>query len=1106
MPLQTVLGRYDAVIFDLDGVVTNTAAVHAQAWKALFDEVLPTLPGGRREPFDPARDYLRYVDGRPRTDGIRTFLAARGIELPETMPEPDAETRTQPTVAGLAERKEELFLELLAARGVMAFPDAVALLVRLRQRGIPIGLVTSSRNSDHVLAAAGATELFDVRVDGRDARRLGLAGKPDPALFWEAARQLGAAPHRTVVIEDATVGVQAARDGCFGLVIGVNRTDQAAALRAAGADLILADLSGADLPPTSVPPRRAGFDRPVGVSADSTPWLLRFDHFDPESEGVREVLCALGNGYWGVRGAAPECDADDVHYPGTYLAGVYNRVRTELGHYSRDDEHMVNAPNWLSLRFRVAGGTWLQPDSAQLIGYRQELDLYRATLTRTLRFRDADGRTLRVITRRFVSQAEPHIAMLDTTFEAEDWSGVLTVSSGLDGRVQNRNVIADNLLNGTHLFSHRSVGLDEETILLETETTQSGVHISMAARTRIFRGDQALHPPRILRSLPAGRVAQEFELSLTPGAPVRVEKMVAVSTSRDRAIASPTTAVTTWLARLADPAELLAAHHQAWRTLWDEFGVRLHPGNQQELALNLNIFHVLQTVAAVDTDLDAGVPARGLHGEGYRGHVFWDEMFLYPILTLRRPDLTRAMLGYRYRRLREARAAAHAAGFDGAMFPWQSGIDGQEATPTELLNTRTDTWIPDNSHRQRHVGLAIAYSVWQYYQSTGDSDFLIREGAEMVIEVARFFASLARHDAAADRYDIIGVMGPDEFHDGPPGHPGAGLRNNSYTNICAAWVLTRAAETVTRLEKRYCRPLWDRVRLRPGEVEHWDRIRRRLRVCFHTDGVLSQFEGYEDLPEFDWDGYRERYRDLGRLDLILNAEGDTTNNYRLSKQADVLMLLYLFSAEELRALLHDMGYAFPPAAVVRTVEFYGARSTHGSTLSSVVHSWVEARRDRARSWTFLTEALDCDLGGATVRSTREGIHLGAMAGSIDMLVRCYTGLEIRDDRLWLHPALPAELAEVSVMIHYREQPIRLVLTHHTLRLELLPGGATPTLVRVEGQDVTLVPGQSWQMRLGPAANSPAPESPAPDSQAPESQARYSKASGGGQEQARLRSP
>jgi len=826
------------------------------------------------------------------------------------------------------------------------------------------------------------------------------------------------------------------------------------------------------------------------------PWLLRFDGFDPDTEGHREALCTLANGYWGTRGAAPEARTDAVHYPGTYLAGVYNPLSTEVhvgeaaddaspGEYVRDDEHLVNAPNWLSLWFRTGGSGssvgdfsapdtgWFHPENADLLDYSQELDLRRGLLTRLMRFRDSRGHVTRVLSRRFVSQAAPHVAVLETTFTAEDWSGPLTVRSAVDGRVANRNVTADRQLAHLHLMPHTTREVNTDTVLLEVETSRSGIHIAMAARTRAYSNGVLLHPVRRFLTDNSRWVAHELDLTLERGVPLRIEKVVTVSTSRDRAVVSPSLAATRWLGRLPDPAELLAAHQREWQILRDEFAVHLHSGPRQSLALNLNTFHVLQTIAAVDADLDAGVPARGLHGEGYRGHVFWDEVFVYPMLTLRRPDLSRALLGYRYRRLGEARAAARAGGHEGARFPWQSGIDGRDVTPHELFNPRTNRWMPDHSGLQHHVGLALAYSVWGYYQATGDIEYLIDQGAELLLEIARYFAGLTEYDDTDDRFDIAGTMGPDEFHDGPPGHPGAGLRGNAYTNVMTAWVLRRAVDTVALLAGRSCRPLWNRLRLRPDEAAGWETISRRMRLTFHADGVLSQFDGYEALPELDWDAYRARYgaepQALGRLDLILNAEGDSTDNYRVSKQADVLMLLYLFSAEELRELIEDLGYTLTPEQTRRTVEFYRARSTHGSTLSNVVHAWVDARSDRERSWAALCRALDCDLVFQPGGTTNEGIHLGAMAGSVDLVMRCYTGLEIRDDMLWLHPALPTQLERIDFSISYRDQRIRLEVTAANLRLHLPAGGASSIRVRVEGREAELHPGQTRDFLLDSSA-------------------------------------
>jgi alpha,alpha-trehalase len=434
------------------------------------------------------------------------------------------------------------------------------------------------------------------------------------------------------------------------------------------------------------------------------------------------------------------------------------------------------------------------------------------------------------------------------------------------------------------------------------------------------------------------------------------------------------------------------------------------------------------------TDLDVGVPARGLHGEAYRGHVFWDELFVFPLLNLRMPEITRALLRYRYRRLDEARAAARVAGCRGAMFPWQSGSDGREETPQLYVNPRSGRWMPDHTHLQRHVGSAIAYNVWQYYQVTGDVRFLAEYGAEMMVEIARFWACAATHDAELDRYEIRGVMGPDEYHDRYPGAAQPGLDNNAYTNVMAVWVLWRAGEALALLPADVGGQLRERLALGNDELAAWDRISRRMKLVFHGEGILSQFEGYDKLEELDWEGYRRRYGHLYRLDFILEAEGDTTNRYRLSKQPDVLMLFYLFSSEELQALFERLGYPWSYETIPRNVDYYLRRSAHDSTLSRVADAWVLARADRPRSWDVFMEALVTDVADIQGGTTPEGIHLGAMAGTVDLLQRCYTGLELRGEVLWLNPRLPAPMRRLRLLVHYRGHTLELDITRERLRV------------------------------------------------------------------------
>jgi alpha,alpha-trehalase len=770
-------------------------------------------------------------------------------------------------------------------------------------------------------------------------------------------------------------------------------------------------------------------------------WVLVYDTFDPAQERLRESLCTLGNGYFASRGAAPESPAGRIHYPGTYIAGCYDRLPTEIGGHVLVHEDLVNAPNWLPLTFRPAGGTWFSVEAVEILAYRQELDIRSGLLQRDIRFRDAAGRTTRLRDRRFVHMARPHLAALETTVTPEDWSGRLEFRVALDGRVVNGLVERYRDLAKDHLEPLEASAIDAETVALKVSTRQSEVRIAQAARTRVLV-DGHEHPVERRTVSEPGYVAQEFAVDVAAGMSVVVDKVVALYTSRDHAISECGLAAQTAVVRAGRLDQLLEGHVRAWKHLWDIFGIDIEvdadgaAGGHLATAaiLRLHVFHLLQTASPHVTDLDVGVPARGLHGEAYRGHVFWDELFVFPFLNLRMPEITRTLLRYRYRRLAEARVAARAAGYRGAMFPWQSGSDGREETPRMFLNPRSGRWMPDHSQLQRHVASAIAYNVWQYYQVSGDVKFLVEYGAEMMLEIARFWASAATYDAGLDRYEIRGVLGPDEYHDRYPGADRPGLDNNAYTNVMAVWVLWRAADVLALLPADARAQLRERLELTDEELAAWDRISRRMKLAFHDAGILSQFEGYDALEELDWDAYRKRYGHLYRLDFILEAEGKTTNRYKLAKQPDVLMLFYLLSSEELKALFERLGYRWTYETIPRNVDYYLKRSAHDSTLSRVADAWVLARADRPGSWDVFMEALVTDVADIQGGTTAEGIHLGAMAGTVDVLQRCYTGLELRGEVLWLNPRLPKPMRRLRLFVRYRGHSLTLDISQDRLRV------------------------------------------------------------------------
>jgi alpha,alpha-trehalase len=804
-------------------------------------------------------------------------------------------------------------------------------------------------------------------------------------------------------------------------------------------------------------------------------WALRYVGFEPASEGLREALCTLGNGYVATRGAAPEARADDVHYPGTYVAGCYDRLTTDMAGRAVDNEDLVNVPNWLPLTFRIGGGPWFDIRGCELLAYTQELDLRRGLLTRFMRSRDAAGRVTRVTQRRFVDMSQRHLAAMQVTIAAENWSGPIELRTALDGTVTNSGVARYRDLRGDHLVPVEQAVLGQGRLYLQVQTRQSGVSIAEAARTRITV-DGRLEPDARGAHEESGLVAQDWRIGLEEGATMTVEKVVAIHTSRDPAISEAGLAARTTLDEAGGFAELLRGHVLAWQLLWGRFDLPLAGQPEAELALRLHIFHLLQTVSPNTIGHDCGVPARGIHGEAYRGHIFWDEIFIFPLLNLRLPVLTRSMLDYRFRRLGGARAAARREGHAGAMFPWQSGSDGREEAQSVHLNPRSGRWMRDNSRLQRHINIAVAYNAWSYYAVTGDVEFLRFRGAPMIIEIARFLAGLASHDAADDRYDIIGVMGPDEYHDAYPGAEVPGLANNAYTNVMTVWVLCRALEILDRLPDHHARELSDQLGLTTAELDRWDDISRKMRVCFHDDGVISQFDGYERLEELDWLDYSERYGNIQRLDRILEAEGDSTNRYKLSKQADVLMIFYLLSTDEVQEILHRLGYRFDPDRDLRAnVDYYLARTSHGSTLSWVVHSWVLARLDRRRSWQLFLQALRTDIADIQGGTTHEGIHLGAMAGTVDLVQRCYGGVEVRGDVLRLDPALPEELPTLRFLLHYRGHRVDVVIARDRLQVMVLPALAPPIRVGYDREVVELGGGESkeWTLPARPKAPQPA---------------------------------
>jgi trehalose/maltose hydrolase-like predicted phosphorylase/beta-phosphoglucomutase-like phosphatase (HAD superfamily) len=1070
------MAAFQGAIFDVDGVLVDSP--HELAWREVFRSL---MEGDWRdvrdqtrwtpEAFTPAV-YQQLVAGVPRMAGARAAMEHFGV--------PDIEAR----IGQYAADKQAHVITLIEEGRFMAFPDALRFILAVKDMGIRVAAASSSKNAKRLLERIrldtfaaeqklgydfirpGMTlqELFDADISGRDFPH----GKPDPTIFLTAAEELGVPPSRCFVVEDSSSGISAARAAGMAS-LGIARLHDELLLVESRADLVVTTLDNVSLralaegvleeeqAATELSPRLE--KRPPGD------WSLVHESFDAGRQGPREALSALGNGYFVTRGALPEARADGVNYPGTYVAGLYNRANTQLAGRAVVNEDLVNVPNWLPLEFRVAGGEWFDIQQAEVLDHRVELDMRRGTLTRHLEWQEPDGRRTSVAQRRFVSMHDEHLAGLETTFTAENWSGRLEVRSRIDGRVVNSGVRRYRDLNPQHLDLLGAAEVDSETVDLQVETTQSHVRIAVAARTRLLREGQIAEVDRHLFHEP-GLIGHDLTLELEEGRPATVEKIVALYTSRDRAVSESRAEARLTVAGAKGYEGLLARHEGAWNGIWNRFDIELDIANARtETLLHLHIFHLLQTVSPHTIKLDVGVPARGWHGEAYRGHIFWDELFIFPFLNFQQPALAKSLLDYRHARLNTARAAARLAGYDGAMFPWQSGSNGYEETQQVHLNPQSGRWLPDHSRLQRHVNIAIAYNVWQHYQVTGSMEFLRFTGTEMLVEIARFWASITTWNQAQERYEILGVMGPDEYHDAYPDSEQPGLNNNTYTNVMAVWVLQRALDALELLPPHYRQELVDELTIRDAELERWLDITRKMKVVFHSDGVLTQFEGYEQLREFDWEGYREKYGNIQRLDRLLEAEGDSTNRYKLAKQADVLMLLFLLSRDELRDLLGALGYEVSDDQLARTVTYHLEHTSHGSTLSGVVSAWVLARQEPEQAWQFLLGALESDIADVQGGTTAEGIHLGAMAGTVDIVLRCLTGMQARGEVLRFDPTLPPEVKDLAFSVHYRGHRIDVAIAVDHMEVRSRPGGAPPIKVLVQGKTIELSPGARHDFSL-----------------------------------------
>lgn len=472
-----------------------------------------------------------------------------------------------------------------------------------------------------------------------------------------------------------------------------------------------------------------------------------------------------------------------------------------------------------------------------------------------------------------------------------------------------------------------------------------------------------------------------------------------------------------------------------------------------EKLLHLHTYHLLVSGSPMSApDLDTSITARGLHGEAYRGHIFWDELFILPFYILHFPETARELLMYRYRRLGAAKKLAHEAGFEGAMFPWQSGLDGSEQSQEIHLNPVSGGWDDDHSRLQRHVSLAIAYNVWFYFKNTGDTAFMETAGLELLLEIAKFWISIADFEPISGRFSIAGVMGPDEFHEAYPDAEKGGLTDNAYTNMMVVWLFEELLKLSDSLPEAF-ETAKSKTAFTDEKTTQLEAIMHQLTLEISEEGIIAQFFGYFDLKEADWAYYREKYGNIYRMDRILRAEGTSADNYQVAKQADSLMIFYMFEKSRIDQILSDLDYHLPDDYLEKNLSYYLSRTSHGSTLSRVVHAQLAAMvGNKALSWQLYQEAVYSDYQDIQGGTTAEGIHAGVMAATIYITLTTYGGVDARRKVLAIDPALPESWKKMKFCLKRQGVGYQFCLTPERLSVT----ADADALIMVRGQAVELV--------------------------------------------------
>src|SRR5229473_1696117 len=724
-------------------------------------------------------------------------------------------------------------------------------------------------------------------------------------------------------------------------------------------------------------------------------WHISEDTFDPKLLRTQETVYTIGNGYFGTRGAFEE------GYPGatpaTLLFGVFDNI-------SVGKEELANVPDWLVLKLFVNGERF-RLDRGKVLEYHRTLDMQNGLLSRFVDWESPNGVRLKITIERFASLADEHVGAIRFSVTADEQISM----EGADDKAGLDIVLwaSLNTAVGNYDLMHWEPvdqGRKHELLWLQTQTRHSHVQLvqSMSFTSSAQGFQQEAFDSDIAPSIRLnGKVA--------PGETVTAEKVVVMYTSRDTG--DPVSSALEHhdkITRGGGYEGLFAQQQEAWLDYWRLSDIIIEGDDKAQRAIRYNIYQLRISASAHDSRYS--IAAKGLTGFGYRGHVFHDtEIFMLPYFTYTHPSIARNLLLYRYHLLPGARAKAKLSGYEGAQYPWESTLDGSEATPESIIHPESGEIIPVlNGSIELHITASIAHGVWQYWNITGDAQFMQDYGVEMLLSTAMFWASRAEKHPEHHDYEINKVIGPDEWHE----H----VNNNAYTNYMAKWNIQAALESLRWLsstDPAKAEQLAYQLELNEQQLEHWRNVSNRIRILQDQQtGLFEQFEGFfklELLDQSQYTGRKTSYQGLLGMEVV--------QRYQIVKQADVLMLLTVLDQQfDLQTKQVNWDYSFP----INDHDY-------GSSLTPALHTILACElglTDIAYKMFMKGALIDLDnLRG----NTAEGIHDACSGAVWQAAVLGFAGLRLNDDGYTTKPSWPDDWTRLAFTFHHKGKPIRVDL-------------------------------------------------------------------------------